>query len=85
MSNFVFLRDAAARVSGAGVPITTRGVRGWAERHPCMKLKIGGRVGIHRAALELILAGTPLPDVAAKMREQHTDPATDRAERIRPA
>ena len=67
MSKFLLLSDAAARVTAAGIPISERGVRGWAERHPAISVRIGARRAIHIDALEMILDGVPLREVATRM------------------
>ena len=70
MQVFLTFDDAAERISAAGLPITRRGVECWADRHPDLKFKIGGRVGIHRDALNAIIGGMPVRAVAARMRER---------------
>jgi hypothetical protein len=73
MSKFTLLNDAAARVTAAGIPITKRGVRGWTERYRDLSARVGGRRAIRSEALDLILTGKSLRDVAAMMRARSTN------------
>jgi hypothetical protein len=60
--------QASACISESGIRVTPRTVRNWAKLHPAIRGWIGGRPGIHEAAVEMIAAGTPLITVAERMR-----------------
>jgi len=67
-NRFRSLRETVEYVNEAGVSIKLRGVQGWIARYPDIAWKIAGRQHIPDAATNLILAGVPLADVAARMR-----------------
>ena len=68
MTQFVDFDTAAARVTAAGLPTARRAVEHWTQRHPGLKIKIGGRCGIRGDALDLLIAGVPIREVNARMR-----------------
>ena len=78
MTKFILLNDAATRVAEADIPLKLRGVQDWIERHPGLSMKIGDRRVIGAGALDLILDGQSLDNVAAKMRELNTGSPPDK-------
>jgi hypothetical protein len=93
VTTYLTWEDAAQRITAAGVPTRPRTVQRWAEIHPGLAVKIAGRCRIYPEAVELILNGVPLADVALRMRAlkaaavaaknpQHESPVADsRADR----
>ena len=70
-NQFLLIPDTAKAVTEAGVPLKERGARIWAAKYPEITAKIGGRRVFRAEALDMILDGTPIEEVAALMRARH--------------
>ena len=70
-NQFLLIPDTAKAVTEAGVPLKERGARTWAEKYPDLTVKIAGRRAFRAEAIDLILSGMPIADVAALMRARY--------------
>ena len=70
-NQFLLIPDTAKAVTEAGVPLKERGARTWAEKYPDLTVKIAGRRAFRAEAIDLILSGMPIGEVAEIMRARH--------------
>ena len=70
-NQLLLISETARRMSDAGVPLKVRGARTWAEKYPDLTVKIAGRRAFRAEAIDLILSGMPIADVAALMRARY--------------
>src|SRR3954454_19333811 len=60
--------ETASFVTARGPVTSTRAIQGWLERHPDLRIKVGGKCRLHVDDVKLILSGLTLAEVAARRR-----------------
>ena len=70
-NQFLLIPDTAKAVTEAGVPLKKRGARTWAAKYPELTVKIAGRRAFRTEAIDLILSGMPIDEVATLMRARY--------------
>ena len=68
--------ELAAELQAAGIPITRTTTSAWARKYPGLAIRVGGRDFFQPQVISLLLAGTPLVEIAQMLRrgtghEQH--------------
>ena len=53
------------------MPLKERGAQTWAAKYPDLTVKIAGRRAFRAEAIDLILSGIPIDEVAALMRARY--------------